>query len=589
MSFNPNPTAPIPDGIQTTIIWDWAGLSGNIPTFISLGREPDGHLSIVKVDNKIKSIDLDVKSFVSNTYVLRTSLFKNSDNTWTMTQGGVYYPSDEDVAFYLEHPETVGYPHQYLIEFALRPMTDGVNFDGAPGRYNERTFSEPLFKPTGLTNLLKPQIKDYFTGYILDPDPYTLSLDLIITSPISGNVKLDFYTLTDEIQFDGDGVYTPTINLDSRSFYLYKKQLYHLKLDCIPCSITIQGDPALVQFLKSQISAKYSRCFPDELPTVKAKWEALYAAKKAALIANPKLIKVTTLDVKPYVWAATPRWSQPVISDLNTGQGIGETVPDTFITEKYFQVQNDGTFGSYIMPDSALVKKIGAALDVDTWGVNPDNPNSIRGDNLGWRINRASEVLGVHVASDGSVNNDFEKQYNRRTHAEGTESNDLQEYNPMCFASRGMLVRYLPNKFSPTGTVQGGYRKVPDLPQLILELHEQANAAMGYQEGTAIEIQLDGETYRYPNQLALLTELFVTAKQVSTYSKGSFFSSVIAEQSIKEVIGGLGLRTVDKYLEFKVGGKVAKLYYKGISASQSIRRKLSAVATNVGITLGNII
>ncbi|NJR31630.1 MAG: hypothetical protein HC778_00565 [Chamaesiphon sp. CSU_1_12] len=152
-----------------------------------------------------------------------------------------------------------------------------------------------------------------------------------------------------------------------------------------------------------------------------------------------------------------------------------------------------------------------------------------------------------------------------------------------------MLVRYLPNKFTRNGTTSGGYRKVKDIPQLIAEMHEQANAAMGYQEGTAIEINLDGKTYRYPNQLALMIELFVTAKQTATYSKGAFFSSIIGEQSIKEVMGGLGLRTVDKYLEFNVAGKVTKLYYKGISASQSLRRKLSAMATDIGTVIGNII
>ena len=34
---------------------------------------------------------------------------------------------------------------------------------------------------------------------------------------------------------------------------------------------------------------------------------------------------------------------------------------------------------------------------------------------------------------------------------------------------------------------------------------------------------------------------------------------------------------------------VAKLYDKGISASQSIRQKLSAAVTNVGVAIGNII
>jgi hypothetical protein len=228
------------------------------------------------------------------------------------------------------------------------------------------------------------------------------------------------------------------------------------------------------------------------------------------------------------------------------------------------------------------------ALDAGKYSIDPITKKQ-RVSNLGWHINRQSEILGIRVKADGTIDVATEKTENIRLHVEGNSTNNEQEFNPNCFGSKGMLVRHLPNKFSTSGTQAGGYRKIKDIPQLLAELHEQANSAMGYQEGTAIEIQLDGQTYRYPNQLALLTELFVTAKQTATYSKGAFFSSLIGEQSIKEVMAGLGLRTVDKFLEFKVAGKTAKLYYKGISASQSIRRKLSAVTTNIGIAIGNII
>jgi hypothetical protein len=254
----------------------------------------------------------------------------------------------------------------------------------------------------------------------------------------------------------------------------------------------------------------------------------------------------------------------------------------------HIKPQNDTSRGDLVM-DSIRTIEIHAALDAAKWGVHPDDPNMTRVDNLGWRIERGNQVLGIRVKPDGTIDKDLEKTTNRRLHAEGDEQNNILEYNPNCFGSKGMLVRHLPNKFSSAGTVAGGYRKVKDIPQYLAEMHEQANAAMGYQEGTAIEIQLDGKTYRYPNQLALMTEIFVTMKQTATYSKGAFFSSLIAEQSIKEVMGGLGLRTVDKFLEFKVAGKIVKLYYKGISASQSIRRKLSAVTTNIGMVIGNII
>jgi hypothetical protein len=227
-------------------------------------------------------------------------------------------------------------------------------------------------------------------------------------------------------------------------------------------------------------------------------------------------------------------------------------------------------------------------LGGNKYGTNEIDNTKDRVTNLGFLVNRIAQVLGIRLDADGKLDEELEKTTNRRLHANGKEVNDLQKFNPNCFASEGMLVRHLPNKFSPNGTEAGGYRKVRDIPQLLAELHEQANSAMGYQEGTAIEIQVDGQTYRYPNQLALMTEIFVTLKQSAVYSKGAFFSSVVGEQSIKEVIGGLGLRTVDKYVEFTVAGKIVKLYYKGVSASQSIRRKMSAMATNIGTIIGNI-
>jgi hypothetical protein len=607
------------------------------------------------------------------------------------------------------------------------------------GSIFDYSYSDILTKPTRLELLLKPQIKSYFTGYSLDPTPHKIDLELDLIPTKDGIIKIHYYYLEDEIQTDSNGVAHSVVSIQTLIAELAQAIPYHLALKCIPCSVSLEGDPDLVVDIKTQISNANLKCFPEYLPTLKSDWLSLYEGYKQARL-TAKLITTIDLDATPYIWAATERWGQQTINDRNTGTGIGEYIDDSFIFAKYFNPQNDedDTYGSYIMPDSALLKKIGNSLNVDLyqleepasvgngtlqnpqipakhkldwylknlssakieeihtalnasqylletpanigtgtpqnpqisakhkldwylknlssakieeihtalnasqylletpaiigtgteeepqilakhrldwylrnitsseikqihvaldagkWGVKVDHPDPDKDpifhvDNLGWRIQRMNEVLGIRVRADGSIDKELEKTTNRRLHAEGSAQNDDEDYNLNCFGKKGMLVRHLPNKFDRSGTVAGGYRKIIDIPQLLAELHEQANAAMGYQEGTAIEIQLDGKTYRYPNQLALMTEIFVTLKQTATYSKGTFFSSLIAEQSIKEVMAGLGLRTVDKYLEFKVAGKVTKLYYKGISASQSIRRKLSAVATNVGIVIGNII
>jgi hypothetical protein len=578
MTFNPNPANPLPYAVQTEDYYSWwDGDYRGSPYYVA----PMGNVTIISIDGNI-ILYANTYIYLGVTIAYRTIRLENG--SW-VASGFPNQLAQWQIDNFKAHPEWMIFP----------PNIDGHEVPegqtGTGGGYKEYNYTNhiTLTKPIGVINLLKPQIKDYFTGYSLDSVPYKINLDLAITPPKDGIVKLHYYYLEDEIQVDSDGTKHPTVNVGTLRLECDRNRPCLIKLTGIPCSISLEGDSELCDFIKTEISSSHPRCFPEDLSTVKSYWESLYTAHKAQVISSLTVLSTIALTTTPYVWAATPRWGQLPISDLNTGQGVGENVRDSFVYGKYFEPQSDGTFGSYIMPDSAIVKAIGFALDVETWGVNPDDPSIPRVDNLGWRIKRSNEVLGIRVKSDGTIDETLEKTENRRLHADGSTANDVQEYNPNCFGSKGMLVRHMPNKFSPSGTVAGGYRKVKDIPQYMAELHEQANAAMGYQEGTAIEIQLDGKTYRYPNQLALMTELFVTAKQTATYSKGAFFSSLVSEQSIKEVMAGLGLRTVDKYLEFNIAGKTAKLYYKGISASQSIRRKLSAVTTNIGMVLGNII
>jgi hypothetical protein len=384
-------------------------------------------------------------------------------------------------------------------------------------------------------------------------------------------------------------------------------------------TVQIFGDTDIVSSLTNQITNTlhlvteyaWSNYLHANIESLFARWASVYQAIVAKL--KPLSDDLLNMDaaLKTNYYRETKQYEQNILHKLAANNNYWHNEPAAGIdlnvddTHPMFLVDDERAYNWHIKPqfdpqtgeergigtlvmDSINVINIAKALDANKFATDETDPTQSRVATIGWHVNRQSEVLGISVKPDGTIDEALEKTINRRLHATGSEANNTQEYNPNCFGSKGMLVRYLPNKFSSNGTAAGGYRKVRSIPQLLAEFHEQANAAMGYQEGTAIEIQLDGETYRYPNQLALLTELFVTAKQTATYSKGSFFSSLIGEQSIKEVIAGLGLRTVDKYLEFSVAGKAVKLYYKGISASQSVRRKLSAVATNVGMIFGNI-
>jgi hypothetical protein len=384
-------------------------------------------------------------------------------------------------------------------------------------------------------------------------------------------------------------------------------------------TVQIFGDADVVSSLTNQISNTahlateyaWSNYLHTNIESLFARWKSVYQAAVAAVTPLPDDETSGNVDPPRVYYRENKQYEQNILHKLAANNNYWQNQPAAGVdigvddTHPMFLVDDERAYNWHIKPqfdpqtgeergigtlimDSINVINIAKALDANKFATDETDPDRSRVATIGWHVNRQSEVLGISVKPDGTIDESLEKTTHRRLHANGSEANNVQEYNPNCFGSKGILVRYLPNKFSPNGPTAGGYRKLRNIPQMLAEFHEQANAAMGYQEGTAIEIQLDGETYRYPNQLALLTELFVTAKQTATYSKGSFFSSLIGEQSIKEVIAGLGLRTVDKYLEFSIAGKAVKLYYKGISASQSVRRKLSAVATNVGMIFGNI-
>jgi hypothetical protein len=438
-------------------------------------------------------------------------------------------------------------------------------------------------RPTATLNLNKPNYKSLVSGYFLDNRSIPNFPQIV--SPIDKTIEISYYRWNRLENIP---------NLKSICWMVYKCQLikdvpYVLPIeDCVLGTLNCSNAAALALITglpNTGDKYRWSDLTFAAIPSLFTNWYALYDATNT----NPDDLPIfPEIRLLRKIAANNDIWN-----NANLGVDIN---PDP--AHPMFAIDEELAYFNHLMPtvdgignltmEGPHTKEIHAALNAGFYARDPAT-NRPRVANLGWRIERGNEVLGIRVKADGTIDEDLEKTTNRRIHADGSDSNNIQEFNPNCFGKKGMLLRRLPNKFSRDGTVPGGYAKVRDLPQMMAELHEQANAAMGYQEGTAIEIKLDGETYRYPNQLALLTELFVTAKQTATYSKGTFFSSIVAEQSIKEVMAGLGLRTVDKFLEFKVGKKAAKLYYKGVSASQSVGRQLSAISTNIGMIIGNII
>ena len=478
----------------------------------------------------------------------------------------------------------------------------------APGFVTRKRYSEKVSVQASSSKPNKPNYSSFVTGYALDTRKIPSNPKIV--SPITGLINIEYYQNNPNESIP---------NLKSIEWRKYQVKVKAGELITLPITNLVLGTLQVSSSIKSLINAlptlsgdyAWAYAFTESIGQLFGVWMGMYVAipvtdnqpdtsiLSSITSTSHQQIVETSRIVRRI--SANNNWAnnQP-LNYLNSDLNPLATHPMFMLDEArtfdyHFAAQQDGSRGILTMDSPRVVEtrekvgQISVALDADKFSANELNPDELRIPTLGWHINRQSEIWGIRVDANGKINETTEKSDQIRTHADGNESNNPQEYNPNCFGSKGMLIRHLPNKFTPDGVAAGGYRRIHDIPQLLSELHEQANIAIGYQEGTAIEVSIDGQTYRYPNQLALITELLITSKQVVTYSKGAFFSSLVSEQSIKEVIGGLGLRTVDKFLEFSIAGKAVKLYYKGISASQSLRRKLSEISTNVAMTLGNII
>jgi hypothetical protein len=460
------------------------------------------------------------------------------------------------------------------------------------GSQGQGTITLEYFRTTVTTDhyqlkeLLKPQIKDYFLGYSLAPQPYKINLDVTVIPNKSENIKLHYYQLTDEVQKDSDEIYHSTIDILTKNLHCVNGKPLRIKLDCVPCSISFEGDTQLIDSIKSQINLP--KCFPEYLPVAKAYWESLYNTKKAELLADPKVVTSIELNTTPYLWAATPRWGQQGINDLNTGQGIGENVNDSFIYDKYFAPQSDETFGSYIMPDSALLKKIGTSLDADTWGINPDDPDVVRIDNLGWRIKRLCDILGIRVKTDGNIDIESEKKLVRKV-IDKNKNLDPTKVGVAGFGEGGMILKRITNRFNKGEIVSDQCVIVNDLPQKIDEYFEQINLGLGIQESSAVQIVEGGKIAQFNNQLEMLVELVRLMSSMNEMTRSNLVSSLVTQSQSSEIIAGFGLPSVTKTIPIKIGKSVSQLPFKGIAAHRSMSQEIATCTYNVGLVTGQLL
>lgn len=445
-----------------------------------------------------------------------------------------------------------------------------------------------------LTNLSKPQIADYFNGYFLDTASYKVDIDLSITVSVSGNVLLHYYYKENEIQVDSDGVSHQTISIQTLDLEVKSNRPFRIKFTAVPCSISLEGSTTICNQIRAKIESTYPKAFPNYLPIQQAYWNSLYQQQLSTLQSQPNYYQSIELDNKPYLWAATERWEQDTVADRNTGTGIGEDIKDSFVFNKYFRLNLDGTYGDD-MADSAMLKLISNTVNAPKWGVNPDNPDVLRVDNLGWRINRICDVWGIRVKPDGTIDTDKEKKLTRQV-IDKTKNIDDKKIGVNGFGELGMLVRRITNRFKKKGKnaeiVSDQCVIVQDIPQLMQEYFEQINLALGIQESSAIELR-QGEkgqdVARFNNQLEMLIELINLMSSGNEMVRAALVSSLVTQSQTNELIAGLGLPSVTKTIPVKIDNKVSQIPFKGIAAHRSISQEIATCTYNVGIATGQLL
>jgi hypothetical protein len=253
----------------------------------------------------------------------------------------------------------------------------------------------------------------------------------------------------------------------------------------------------------------------------------------------------------------------------------------------HIKTQTDGSYGDLIM-NSPEIKEIHAALNAAKYSRNTLDPTKQRVSNLGHLIEKASYLLGYRPEPDGTFKPDTEKSRVRKVIDSNTQL-DPAKIGVNNFGADGMVVKRINNRFSKNEVVADQCVIVHDLLQLIAEYHDQLDLALGVQESSAVELKDGATTARYPNQLAMMTELLNLVNTVNEMTRSILVSSLVSQAQSNELIAGLGLPSVTKTIPIKMDNKTNQLPYKGIAGHRSISQEIATCTANVGIVLGQLI
>jgi hypothetical protein len=239
-----------------------------------------------------------------------------------------------------------------------------------------------------------------------------------------------------------------------------------------------------------------------------------------------------------------------------------------------------------IMPDSLRVKEIHAALQADKYANDDFNPQLARVANLGWLIDKMSNVLGLHFASDGEMLKvrDTEHKKDGDTIPEQWQIGQWGKNNWIAKKANGQNVAvngvgyayevrsngFGTDKYTGANNAieEGGWVLVNSLIQLLEVKYDDDDRAFGLQDlGANVIPRADKTGYiAYEGLHSLLIEIAYMLSSLSGNISRSEVLNMKTVAILQELLASQGLPVELKTLPATVAGQTVQIPYPGLSS-----------------------
>lgn len=477
----------------------------------------------------------------------------------------------------------------YRFELAARYISKNKYY-----RYVENTASAPVPE--------KPNYLCFANGYYLDNRTIPSNPKIIPT--ISGTQTIGYYQKNPM-----EGIPDLT-TIEWREYQIECQEnqpiylpIYNLVLGTLYCSSDMK---TFISASVTQVS-EYSwvSAFPDGITPVFADWMSLYnplASAQNSIVPNTtdfssilstKTIQTFELDrVIRRISANNNCWGTTPITELDNDLNSLSNHPMFLVNptrtyDYHFSPQKEG-IGSLKM-DSPRLIEISKALNAPKYSRNELAPNTDRVTNLGFLVDRIAELLGISLDANGDFEVDTQKAEYETKCADIRQPLDTSKYSAYGFGKEGMAIANLPNNYNGSNPVNGGGSIVKTLPGLMLDLHAQLNKSVGIQDGSNIVFSVGDKKVHYPNQVALLIDLSRTVAIMSQLLSTVYTNSLQTESEVREIIGALGLGTVDDSVGLNINGQSVNVPYKGVDRRESLVNELADIKLTLAVIMGKLI